>query len=281
MKSADQPVCLSIAGLDPSGGAGIIVDVRTFRAMGCYPAAAVTSITFQNTTGVFGVERQTAECLRGQVQAVIDDLPVAAVKTGVLPSQEIIAQTARLIAENGLRNIVIDPVLRSTSGFELIDEKALTYLIRLLFPLSDLVTPNIPEAEFIAKISIRDDRDIERAARIIHSMGAKNVLIKGGHAIEAKREGAIEVKMRGSNGKRLKSRARDHLFVGDSATVFDGEYFEIAAAHGTGCALSAAIAANLALGRSLVEAVGKAKEFVAEAIRTAPGLGRGNSPINI
>lgn len=260
-----QPVCLSIAGLDPSGGAGIIADIKTFRAFGCFGTAAVTSLTFQNTAGVFGAVHQTAESLRGQAQPVIDDFRISAIKTGMLPTREIIDETARLIGENRLTNIVVDPVVRSTSGYDLIDEDALRSLIDRLFSLSDLITPNIPEAERIAKMRIRNESDIEKAARIMHSMGAGNVLIKGGHLYE-KVEGA---------------KARDLLFFGDSVAVFESDFIETTATHGTGCTLAAAITANLALGNSLNESMRVAKEFVTNAIRTAPHLGSGNSPINI
>ena len=268
-----QKVCLTIAGLDPSGGAGVIADVKTFSAFGCFAAAAVTSLTFQNTTGVFGAVHQTAETVRGQVQPIIDDYAVAAVKTGMLPTIEVIAETARLISDNKLRNIVVDPVVRSTSGFDLIDNGALQALIAYLFPLSDLVTPNIPEAERIAEMTIKSEGDIEKAARFIQSLGARNVLIKGGHFFETDSR-----KWRSENEKR---RAKDYLFLGDDFNFFESEFIDTTATHGTGCTLAAAITANLALGNNLVASIKKAKEFVTEAIRTAPNLGHGNSPINI
>ena len=271
MRSAIQPVCLSIAGLDPSGGAGIIADVKTFRAFGCFATAAVTSLTFQNTVGIFGAVHQTAESVRGQVQPVVDDFQIAALKTGMLPTRDVIEETARLIAENGLRNIVVDPVVRSTSGFDLIDEKSLRSLIEILFPLSDLVTPNIPEAERIVKMAITDRADIERSARSMQSMGARNVLIKGGHLADVKSE---KVKGKGR-------RSIDYLFIGNDIEAFDGEFIDTTATHGTGCTLAAAITANLALGKSLAESVGISKNFVTEAIRNAPNIGNGHSPIMI
>lgn len=260
----ETKVCLTIAGLDPSGGAGIIADIKTFSVFGCFATAAVSSLTFQNTTGVFGAVHQTSEALRGQVEPILDDFEVLAVKTGMLPSRVVIEETARLIKGSGLKNYVVDPVVRSTSGFDLIDEDALRALIDTLFPLSDLITPNIPEAERISRMKIVTQSDIEKAARLMQAMGAKNVLIKGGHF-----EG-------GTPGKAV-----DHLFEGERLTRFEADLIETNATHGTGCTLSAAITANLALGKSLAEAVGKAKEFVFEAIRTAPNLGHGHSPINI
>ncbi|MEJ7847901.1 MAG: bifunctional hydroxymethylpyrimidine kinase/phosphomethylpyrimidine kinase [Pyrinomonadaceae bacterium] len=265
-------VCLTIAGLDPSGGAGIIADVKTFSAFGCFAAAAVSSITFQNTTGVFGAVHQTAETIRGQVDPVIQDYAIEAVKTGMLPTREVIKETARLIKENGLKNIVIDPVVRSTSGFDLIDEAALRSLIELLFPLSDVITPNIPEAERISGIEIKTADDFEKAARIMQSMGAGKVLIKGGH---------LPISNSDKDESETVRKAKDYLFIGNEISVFEDEFIETTAMHGTGCTLSSAIAANLALGKSLQEAVKLSKDFVTQAIRTAPNLGYGSSPVNI
>ena len=261
-------VCLTIAGLDPSGGAGIIADIKTFSAFGCFATAAVTSLTFQNTTGVFGAAHQTGESVRRQIQPILDDYTVAALKTGMLPTVEVILETAQLLVENSLPNVVVDPVVRSTSGFDLIDGEALRALINHLFPFSDLVTPNIPEAERIANMTIKTEDDVCEAARKMQSFGASNVLIKGGHFF--------------NKGENCENRiAKDFLFVGDVLTVFEAEFIETTATHGTGCTLAAAITANLALGKNLIEAVGIAKDFVTNAIATAPKLGRGNSPVNL
>ena len=259
------PVCLTIAGLDPSGGAGVIADIKTFSAFGCFAASAVTSITFQNTMGVFGAEHQTAEVVRRQVEPIVEDYEIAALKTGMLPTREVIAETARLVATMGAPRFVVDPVVRSTSGFDLIDDAALRALIETLFPLADLITPNKPEAERISGMSINSEDDIRVAADKMRSMGARNVLIKGGHQVD--------------DGDR--HCAVDHLFIDGDAHVFTGEFIETTATHGTGCTLAAAITANLALGKDLVEAVRIAKDFVTNAIRTAPMLGHGHSPINI
>lgn len=256
-----QRVCLSIAGLDPSGGAGTIADIKTFSAFGCFATAAIVSLTFQNTTGVFGAAHQSAETLRGQAEPVFKDLDVAAVKTGMLPTAEIIEETARLINEFKPAHFVVDPVVRSTSGFDLIDDAALQSLIKQLFPLSDVITPNIPEAERISGMSIKGEEDVLEAGARMQEMGAKNVLIKGGHLDALK--------------------AKDFLFMGAYLRTFEAEFIDTTATHGTGCTLAAAIAANLALGKSLPEAVQVAKDFVTEAICTTPNLGHGHSPINI
>jgi hydroxymethylpyrimidine/phosphomethylpyrimidine kinase len=274
-------VALTIAGLDPSGGAGIVADIKTFSAFGCFAAAAITSITFQNTTGVFGAVAQTADVVRGQVEPILQDFAVAALKTGMLPTREIIEETARLVRENDLKNFVVDPVVRSSSGFDLIDDEALRALVESLFPLADIITPNIPEAERIARMKIENEKDIEKAARLMQSMGAKNVLIKGGHLPDAERGTRnAELKNKGQRSKVKGQKSIDFLFVGEDLHVFEAEFIETTATHGTGCTLAAAITANLANGKSLIEAVGISKRFVTEAIRTAPNLGKGHSPIN-
>jgi hydroxymethylpyrimidine kinase/phosphomethylpyrimidine kinase len=257
----NPPVCLTIAGHDPSGGAGIIADIKTFTAFGCFATAAITSLTFQNTTGVFGTANQTAETVRGQVEPVIQDFPIAAVKTGMLPTGEVIEETARLVKENDLPNFVVDPVVRSTSGFDLIDNTALQAMIEKLFPLALVVTPNIAEAERISGLKIDSFERMQEAAGRIYELGAKNVLVKSGHLIHA-------------------GKTRDLLFDGKAFEVFSGDYIETNATHGTGCTLASAIAANLARGEDLKTAISVAKNFVTEAIRRAPRLGHGNPPVN-
>jgi hydroxymethylpyrimidine kinase/phosphomethylpyrimidine kinase len=261
MNEQPQPVCLTIAGLDPSGGAGVIADVKTFSAFGCYAAAAITSITYQNTVGVFGAAHQTAETVRRQIDPVFEDLEVSAVKTGMLPTEAIIKVTAEMIRQKGLTRVVVDPVVRSTSGFDLIDDVALRALVNELFPLAAVVTPNIPEAERISGVAIRNFDDVKEAARKMSQLGTRAVLIKGGH-LEAS------------------ERSVDHLFIGGEVQIFDAERIRTTATHGTGCTLSSAIAANLALGLGLNDAIATAKRYVTEAIRTAPNIGHGNSPIN-
>jgi hydroxymethylpyrimidine kinase/phosphomethylpyrimidine kinase len=270
-------VVLTIAGLDPSGGAGIIADIKTISAFGCFPAAAVSSLTFQNTVGVFGAEHQTAET----VEPVLEDFDVAALKTGMLPTGEVIGEVARLVAENGLKNLVVDPVVRSTSGFDLIDDAALKVLIEKLFPLSDLITPNIPEAERIAGFQIRSREDLEKAARRMQDLGAKNVLIKGGHLFDENISG--ETNMTETPGNRAKTennQATDYLWLGEELHIWSSEFIDTRSTHGTGCTLSAAVAANLALGKDLAPAVEISKKFVTEAIRTSPDLGGGHPPVN-
>jgi hydroxymethylpyrimidine kinase/phosphomethylpyrimidine kinase len=281
-----QRVCLTIAGLDPSGGAGIIADIKTFSSFGCFATAAVSSLTFQNTVGVFGAVNQTAESVRGQVEPVLRDFTVSALKTGMLPTREVIEEVARLVQENKLENFVVDPVVRSTSGFDLIDDEALRALIEKLFPLSTVITPNIPEAERIARIKIETIEDIRRAAQIMRDYGAKAVLIKGGHLPIANfgmRNAEVineDQKIKGQRTKDEGRKAIDFMFTGEREFTFSADFIETTATHGTGCTFAAAITANLANGKTLPEAVESAKRFVTEAIRTAPNLGHGHSPVN-
>jgi hydroxymethylpyrimidine/phosphomethylpyrimidine kinase len=256
--STDKPVVLTIAGLDPSGGAGIVADIKTIAALGCFPAAALTSITYQNTTGVFGAEHQTAATLRAQVEPIVQDLNVAGAKTGMLPTAEIVAEVARLFAEGNLPKPVVDPVVVATSGDVLIDDEAFQILKTKLFPLARVVTPNIPEAEKLAGFPIHTEADMRRAAETIQSLGARAVLVKGGH-----RGDAVDILL-----------SDDGTF-----TEFRSEYLDVGEVHGSGCTLSAAIAACLGKGMTLEEAVGAAKEYVTNAIRSASRIGRGAMPL--
>jgi hydroxymethylpyrimidine kinase/phosphomethylpyrimidine kinase len=262
------PVVLTIAGLDPSGGAGIIADIKTFTAFDCFATAAVTSLTFQNTLGVFGAIHQTAESVRSQVLPIVEDFKIAAIKTGMLPTQEAIEEVAHIILKKKLPAPVVDPVVRSTSGYDLIDDEALRALVEKLFPLARIVTPNIPEAERITGIEIKNVKDMETAARLIRALGARAVLVKGGHLSESK-------------GQRSDAEAIDVLDDGKNVLVLRAERIKTTSTHGTGCTLSAAIAACLAKGMNLQDAVIASKKYVTEAIRTAPGLGKGNGPVNI
>lgn len=264
-------VALTIAGFDPSGGAGVIADVKTFTAFGCFATAAVTSLTFQNTQGVFGAAHQTGEALRAQVLAIVEDFAVACVKTGMLPTREVIEEVARLFRETALPSPVVDPVVRSTSGYDLIDDAALAALVQQLFPLARVVTPNIPEAERITGLRIADEEGMRRAASAIRGMGARAVLVKGGHLGE---------QADGNEQKENKLVALDLLDEEGRVTPFRAERINTTSTHGTGCTLAAAIAACLGLGMTLPESIGTAKRYVTDAIRQAPRLGHGHGPLN-
>ncbi|PWT94373.1 MAG: bifunctional hydroxymethylpyrimidine kinase/phosphomethylpyrimidine kinase [Blastocatellia bacterium] len=259
----NRPVVLSIAGLDPSGGAGIVADIRTIAAFGCFPAAAITSITYQNTTGVFGAVHQTADVLLSQIQPIIDDSEIASVKTGMLPSAEIVDAVARLVSTQKLPMPIVDPVMVSTSGHDLIDAEALSILKGRLLQQARLVTPNIPEAERLTGQAIRNEADMRNAAQRIRELGPRAVLVKGGHGGPRNAEKGLD-------------EAIDVLLdEEENFHVFRAEYFEVGEVHGSGCTLSAAIAACLALGMSLQSAVGEAKQFVSEAIRSSEPTGQG------
>jgi len=245
-----KPVVLTIAGLDPSGGAGIVADIKTISSFGCFPAAALTSITFQNTTGVFGAEHQTVATLRRQVGPIINDLQVAAVKTGMLPTAEIVTEVVRLLRETDLPAPVIDPVMVSTSGHDLIGEEAYQRVKNELLRAARVVTPNIPEAERLSGITITDESAMRRAAEVIKALGAEAVLIKGGHKPSASRE-AVDV--------LLNNLGEFH--------EFREEFVEVGEVHGSGCTLSAAIASCLALGMTVEDAVSEAKRYVSKLIR--------------
>lgn len=246
----DRPVVLTIAGIDPSGGAGIVADIKTIAEFGCFPAAAITSITFQNAKRVFGAEHQTAATLRAQVEPIVRDAKVAAAKTGMLPTAEIVAEVARLFREEDLPAPVVDPVMVSTSGHDLIGEPAFQILKNELLPVARLVTPNIPEAERLAGFPIRSEADMRRAAEAIKSLGAPAVLVKGGHRFESQAD-AVDI------------------LIDDTGRIveFREEFVDVGEVHGSGCTLSAAIAASLGKGMSLEAAVGAAKKYLTDQIR--------------
>lgn len=259
---------LTIAGFDPSGGAGILADIKTFAAMGCFGTAAITSITSQNTQAVYGAYHQSAEVLRAQIEPVVADFEIAAVKTGMLPTEETILAAAEAIDRHRLPNVVIDPVIRSTSGFDLIDEAAMKCLVTHLLPLADVITPNMVEAERLTQHEVRDLAGMKRAAHLIYELcesgsyervGRRAVLVKGGH---------------------LAGDAVDVLYDGQELREFRSPRIETTSTHGTGCTLSAAIAALLAKGFDLNSAVERAKCYINDALLTAPGLGHGAGPLN-
>lgn len=240
------PVVLTIAGIDPSGGAGIVADIKTIAAFGCFPAAAITSITFQNAQRVFGAEHQSAATLRAQVEPIVQDAKVAGAKTGMLPTAEIVAEVARLFREEDLPAPVVDPVMVSTSGHDLIGNSAFKILKNDLLPVARVVTPNIPEAERLAGFSIHSEADMKRAAETIRAQGARAVLVKGGH---------------------LKSATDILLDENGNFSEFREEYIPVGEVHGSGCTLSAAIAAGLGKGMSLESAIRAAKQYLTDQIR--------------
>lgn len=252
------PVALTIAGSDPSGGAGIQADLKTFHQFGVYGEAVITLITVQNSVGVSRVETMTAELVLEQIAAVLADIPPGAAKTGALGSMDAVRAVARAAADFAFP-LVVDPVMISKHGAALLPEAATDILRKELLPQAALVTPNVPEAEALAQMTIGSLDDMRQAACRIHGMGARAVLIKGGH---------------------LESVATDILFDGSEWREFAAPRIHTRHTHGTGCTYSAAITAGLAIGMAMGEAVARAKRFIHEAIRTNPGLGQGHGPVN-
>jgi hydroxymethylpyrimidine kinase/phosphomethylpyrimidine kinase len=260
-----QPVALTIAGLDPSGGAGVIADIRTFASFGCSSTAAITSVTFQNDSEVWGAQHLSPETLRAQVLPVVRAHAVAGAKTGMLPTPETVREVARLFREANLPAPVVDPVMRSTSGYALIEEGALETLLAELLPLARIITPNIPEAERMTGLDINDKAGMLQAAKAIRTLGARAVLVKGGH-LEQEAEGRRQTTGEPTTQPR---EAIDVLDDEGLVTIFRGEWIDAGNVRGTGCMLSAGITACLARGMSLKDSVGEAKRFVSESISRA------------
>jgi hydroxymethylpyrimidine/phosphomethylpyrimidine kinase len=249
---------LTIAGSDPSGGAGIQADLKTFHQFGVYGMSVVTLLTVQNTMRVSSVDPLSADYVERQLDAVLEDIPPQAAKTGALGSPEIIAMMARRAAEF-LFPLVVDPVMISKHGAALLVEPARRTLAEELLPRAFLVTPNLPEAAALAGIDVDDLESMEAAAKRIAGMGPKAVLVKGGH---------------------LADDATDILYHEGRFERFAGPRLDSRHTHGTGCTYSAAITAELAKGVHLAEAVRRAKSFITNAISGAPGLGKGCGPVN-
>ena len=242
---------LTIAGFDPSGGAGVLIDVSTFAAFGLPGCAAITSITFQNPARVFGAVHQTPEVVRAQVESLLEGFTIACTKTGMLPTREVALEVARLFRKTDLPRPVVDPVIMSSSGHRLMEAGALAVLQNELIPLARLVTPNISEAETLTGITITSEADMREAAAVIRQMGAPAVLIKGGHLEKQKAESEEAIDVLDDEGK---------------ITVFRERRISGTDLHGSGCILSAAIAAGLGTGMTLEDSVAAAKKFVFEAI---------------
>ena len=258
-RSHGMKTALTIAGSDSSGGAGIQADMKTMMAHGVYAMSAITALTAQNTTGVSGILESTPEFLEQQLHCVFTDIFPDAVKIGMVCSAPLIRTIAHSLKEYGARNIVLDPVMVSTSGSRLLAEDAATALLTELAPLADILTPNIPEAEVLSGLTIRSKSDMEQAAKAIAGQYGGAILLKGGHLAET---------------------ADDLLYTGGKAHWFSGRRIDNPNTHGTGCTLSSAIASNLALGFSLEESVARAKAYVAGALEDGLDLGHGSGPLN-
>lgn len=253
-----RPVALTIAGSDPSGGAGIQADLKTFHQFGVYGEAVLTLLTVQNTMRVDRIECLSAEFVMEQLRAVLEDIPPAAAKTGALGNVAIVEAIAAAAAEFSFP-LVVDPVMIGKHGAALVSADARVAIAASLMPRAALVTPNLHEATALSGVEIRDVAGMRAAALRLRQMGAQSVLVKGGH---------------------LAGIATDVLLDGDDWYEFPAPRIETIHTHGTGCALSAAITAEMAGGSAIPNAVARAKAFIWEAIRTSPGLGRGCGPVN-
>ncbi len=259
--SAPRPRALTIAGSDSGGGAGIQADLKTFSAIGVYGMTAITAITVQNTKGVYGYEALAPQLVEDQIRAVTTDIGVDAAKTGMLANAGIVRAVAAAVEELEIPNLVVDPVFASKHGHLLLAEDAVEEIRSRILPLAALVTPNLPEASGLSRVPVEAKDDMRRAADAILTLGAGAVLVKGGH-LEASTEAA-------------------DLFVsGGIEEWLVGDRIDTPNTHGTGCTLSAAIAAHLAMGWELLESARAGKAFVTEAIRRGLEIGEGIGPVD-
>ena len=250
---------LTIAGSDSGGGAGIQADIKTMTAYGVYAMSAVTALTAQNTTGVYGIMEIPSEFLERQLDAVFTDIIPDTVKIGMLPSKEGIRSVRKKLCQYKAEHVVLDPVMAATSGSSLIEKSAVRALKEELFSLAELITPNIPEAEALTGQAIKNKADMEQAARTLYETWHCNVLCKGGH---------------------LTDSADDLLYENGQVYWISGRRINNPNTHGTGCTLSSAIASGLALGMDLLEAVKKAKAYLTGALEQDLNLGRGSGPLD-
>ncbi|WP_139489552.1 bifunctional hydroxymethylpyrimidine kinase/phosphomethylpyrimidine kinase [Brevibacillus dissolubilis] len=255
-----RAIAMTVAGSDSGGGAGIQADLKTFHQFGVFGTSAITALTAQNTLGVSGVHAVPTDFVVQQMEEVLRDIGTDALKTGMLFNAEIIRAVASVIKKHQVKKVVVDPVMVAKGGAKLLLDEAVAALQDSLLPLSYLITPNLPEAEVLTGMTIRSETDMEEAARRIHEMGPRHVMMKGGH---------------------LESEELvDLLFDGEEFYRFPHKRFDTRHTHGTGCTFSAALTAELAKGTELIHAVERAKVFIIEAIRTAPEIGAGHGPTN-
>jgi hydroxymethylpyrimidine kinase/phosphomethylpyrimidine kinase len=252
------PILLTIAGFDPSCGAGAAADLKTFAAHGCYGVAAITALTVQTTAGVESVQATPAVTLRAQLEALANDAEISAVKIGMLGNRANAAAVAEFLDTRKFAHIVLDPVLKSSGGTELVDAAGARYIGAELMKRASVITPNSAEAEALSGLSVSDTAGMEAAARKLVDLGARAVIVKGGHL----------------------ERAVDVLYDGTQMITLGGDRVRTENTHGTGCTFASAIAAQLALGRGLSEAATLAKAYVTKAIEKSYPVGRGRIPLD-
>jgi hydroxymethylpyrimidine/phosphomethylpyrimidine kinase len=251
---------LTIAGSDSGGGAGIQADLKAMSANGVYAMSVITAITAQNTEEVADVFELPTSIIAAQLDAIFDDFDVAAIKTGMLSSTDIVKTVVKLLKPQQVKNLVVDPVMIAKGGQALLKPDAIDTIKKELFPLALLVTPNVHEAQQLSGIEITSLADARRAAKIIHQFGCANVLIKGGHLAS--------------------DRATDLLYDGRFFNIYKGEFIDTPHTHGTGCTFASAIAAHIARGKTVPDAVQTAKTYLTEAIRHSLAIGHGKGPTN-
>jgi hydroxymethylpyrimidine/phosphomethylpyrimidine kinase len=249
---------LTIAGSDSSGGAGIQADLKAMSANGVFGMSVLTSITAQNTCGVSAVFHLPASIIEAQLEAIFSDIPVAVAKTGMLATSEIVATVSRRLAKHPMEHLVVDPVMVAKGGYPLLEQDAIAIVKAELLPQASLVTPNIYEAEILSGMSIQTLADARVAAKAIYRLGCKHVLIKGGHLPE--------------------QPGTDLLYDGRFFRMYTGEFIQTSTTHGTGCTFASAIAAHLAKGKLIPDAIEAAKHYTTEAIRHGLALGKGHGP---
>jgi hydroxymethylpyrimidine/phosphomethylpyrimidine kinase len=252
------PILLTIAGFDPSCGAGTVADLKTFAAHGCYGVAAITSLTIQNTQGIETVHNVSSAELREQLEVLAKDCDIAAVKIGMLGCRANAVVVCEFLETHKFAQVVHDPVMKSSTGAELLDTAGIKYLASDLLSRSTVITPNISEAEILTGVTIKDVSDMDAAARKLVEMGARAVIVKGGHM----------------------ERAIDVLFDGNELIQLGGERVKTENTHGTGCTFASALAAQLASGRTLLEAATLAKAYVTKAIEKGYAIGKGRVPLD-
>lgn len=252
-------VVLSIAGSDSSGGAGIQADLKTMCAHGVYGMTAITALTAQNTTGVTSIVESSPEFLEEQLEACLSDIPVDAVKIGMLPAAEQVEVIAKIVRKYDIKNLVLDPVMVATSGASLSKNETVEKMTELLFPKAKVITPNVPETEALLGGTIRSEEDMAQAAKHLGEKYGCGVLVKGGHSVKD---------------------ADDILYQNGKITWYKGKRINNPNTHGTGCTLSSAIACNLALGYSLEESIRNAKDYISLALEANLNLGHGSGPLN-
>jgi hydroxymethylpyrimidine/phosphomethylpyrimidine kinase len=252
---------LTIAGSDSGGGAGIQADLKTFTAFGIYGMSAVTALTAQNTVGVQGIQAVPAEFIRKQIESVMTDIGTDAVKTGMLATEEIVKVVVEAIQSFQMSNLVVDPVMVAKGGDPLLAETARQTIKELLLPLAEVITPNIFEAEVLIGYKIEDLKAMQKAAKDLHELGCRWVVVKGGHL-------------------NMEGQAIDVVYNGSDYYFLKSAHFDSQNTHGTGCTFASAIAASLAKNLPALSAIKKAKEYITEAIRCGLAIGNGHGPTN-